>query len=73
MCRSEGVADVYISERGEFPRKFGIVLRLALVEPEIFQQYHVAFLHLGDHPLDLIPYAVGGHFNLFAQKFAEPL
>ena len=59
MSGGKGVVDIDVAELGELVDMGRIVLLLALVEPSVLEQKHVAILHFGDRVVGRLADAVG--------------
>ncbi len=69
---AEGVVDVHVAERGEFGGELGVVLLLARVEADVFEQQHVAGLQRRDRGRHVRPDDVArGLLHRHAEQFAE--
>ncbi len=70
---AEGVVDEDVGHVSQGLAQGGIILSLALFEPGVLQQHHVAVLQSGGLGLGVLTGHVGGHDDFLAQQLADPL
>src|SRR5579875_6814 len=73
VSSAESIVDIEFAKRGQLPGECCFILLFSLVEAQILQQQHLAWLKRLDQSFNLRANRVGGHSHRQTQQLAEAM